>query len=149
MKTNYSGLIAEEQCMKASSWGADEPVAHINVVQSLIDRLNVSEAENTELAERLRDETQRWDDLDDEREKLEVEVEVERKRVTQSWDEIAKLQVELETALTELCREREQHNKTKEEIEQLNIAGATAVEAAKLFKQRAEVEELQQQKRNR
>ena len=49
MKINYSGLIADEQCMKASSWGADEPVAHINVVQSLIDRLNVSEAENSRL----------------------------------------------------------------------------------------------------
>ena len=50
MKINYSGLIAEEQCMKASSRNADEPVAHINVVQSLIDRLNVSEVE----VERLR-----------------------------------------------------------------------------------------------
>jgi len=51
MKINYSGLIAEEQCMKASSWEANEPVAHINVVQSLIDRLNDAEESNQKLKE--------------------------------------------------------------------------------------------------
>ena len=51
MKINYSGLIAEEQCMKASSWEVNEPVAHINVVQSLIDRLNDAEESNQKLKE--------------------------------------------------------------------------------------------------
>ena len=47
---------------------------------------------------------------------------------------------------TPLCREREEHNKTREDLEQLNIAGVTAVEAAKLFKLRAEKAEAENQK---
>ena len=48
------------------------------------------------------------------------------------------LRKEVERLRTDLCREREAHNKTREDLEQLNIAGATAVQAAKLFKLRAE-----------
>jgi hypothetical protein len=53
MKINYSGIIAEEQCMTASSWQPDEPVAHINVVKSLIDKLNESEAEKAKLRQEV------------------------------------------------------------------------------------------------
>lgn len=49
MKINYSGIIAEEQCMKASSWAADEPVAHINVVKRLITQVNEAKEENAGL----------------------------------------------------------------------------------------------------
>jgi len=51
-----------------------------------------------------------------------------------------------ENIRTDLCREREAHNKTREDLEQLNIAGVTAVEAAKLFKLRAEKAEAENQK---
>ena len=46
---NYSGIIAEEQCMKASSWQADEPVAHINVVKRLITQVNEAKEESADL----------------------------------------------------------------------------------------------------
>lgn len=53
MKINYTGIIAEEQCMKAGSWQADEPVAHINVVKSLIAQVNEAMAENAKLCREL------------------------------------------------------------------------------------------------
>ena len=53
MKINYSGIIAEEQCMKASSWRADEPVAHINVVKRLITQVNEAKEESAKLRELL------------------------------------------------------------------------------------------------
>lgn len=49
----------------------------------------------------------------------------------------------MEGHMKQLEAELDQLNKMKEEIEQLNIAGATAVEAAKLFKQRAESAEAE------
>lgn len=53
------------------------------------------------------------------------------------------LKAEVERLRTDLCREREAHNKTREDLEQLNIAGGTAVQAAKLFKLRAEKAEAE------
>jgi len=66
----------------------------------------------------------------------------------ESWinlgaDRLEKAEAEVERLRTDLCREREAHNKTREDLEQLNIAGATAVEAAKLFKLRAEKAEAE------
>ena len=58
-------------------------------------------------------------------------------------NENSQLKAEVERLRTDLCREREAHNKTREDLEQLNIAGATAVEAAKLFKLRAEKAEAE------
>jgi hypothetical protein len=49
MKINYSGIIAEEQCMKASSWQPDEPVAHINVVKRLVTQVNEAKEESADL----------------------------------------------------------------------------------------------------
>jgi regulator of replication initiation timing len=88
-------------------------------------RIGELERELQSISKRLANMTKSRDCMIEDRNLLEVEV----KR--------------LKDVAYELCREREAHNKTREDLEQLNIAGATAVQAAKLFKLRAEKAEAE------